>query len=540
MEYKLRAATKTTSLLHTPTKNINSVDTVLHLVATTFFQCGQYKCETNGVPVTALVGSTTPLVEKLAPEDEEMGYNPFEHRKLSHPTSDMDTLIHLLKGSLGSGILAMPLAFYNSGLLFGVLATFVIGFICTYCVHVLVKCAHILCRRTQVPSLGFAEIAEAAFLAGPPAVQRLSGVASATINWFLGIDLLGCCCVYIVFVAKNLKQLYLDQEGGLGTYMVFVVIHTYGEVTDQQNVSGDNSLTESYMAVVDFYTDDHWDLRIYMVLMMPVLIAINMVRNLKYLAPLSMIANLLIATGLAITFYYIFSDMPALETRPNFSTWHQLPLFFGTAIFALEGIGVVMPLENNMKTPTHFVGCPGVLNIGMFVVVTLYTSVGFFGYLKYGDETKGSITLNLPTEEVLAQSVKVMIAVAIFFTYALQFYVPMEIIWKAVNHRFGAHKLTAEYIIRIVLVIATVGIAAAIPNLGPFISLVGAVCLSTLGIMFPAIIELVTFWEDPGLGRFNWVLWKNLAIILFGVLGFVTGTYSSIDEIVREFGTNIE
>jgi Transmembrane amino acid transporter protein len=41
-----------------------------------------------------------------------------------------------------------------------------------------------------------------------------------------------------------------------------------------------------------------------------------------------------------------------------------------------------------------------------------------------------------------------------------------------------------------------VGIAAAIPNLGPFISLVGAVCLSTLGLMFPAIIEVVTFWEQ--------------------------------------------
>nr|CAD7457076.1 unnamed protein product [Timema tahoe] len=476
MTYKFRATTKTSSSFQTPTQTINSVDTVLHLVATTFFQCGQYKCETNGVPVTALVGSTTPLVEKLAPEDEEMGYNPFEHRKLSHPTSDMDTLIHLLKGSLGSGILAMPLAFYNSGLLFGVLATFVIGFICTYCVHVLVKCAHILCRRTQVPSLGFAEIAEAAFLAGPPAVQRLSGVASATINWFLGIDLLGCCCVYIVFVAKNLKQ------------------------------------------VVDFYTDDHWDLRIYMVLMMPVLIAINMVRNLKYLAPLSMIANLLIATGLAITFYYIFSDMPALETRPNFSTWHQLPLFFGTAIFALEGIGVVMPLENNMKTPTHFVGCPGVLNIGMFVVVTLYTSVGFFGYLKYGDETKGSITLNLPTEEKAKQGSLPMHEVCLY-----QFLQVVAFLLNTTPHKTNR-----------------VGIAAAIPNLGPFISLVGAVCLSTLGIMFPAIIELVTFWEDPGLGRFNWVLWKNLAIILFGVLGFVTGTYSSIDEIVREFGTNIE
>jgi hypothetical protein len=29
----------------------------------------------------------------------------------------------------------------------------------------------------QVPSLGFAELAEAAFIAGPPAVQKFSGVA---------------------------------------------------------------------------------------------------------------------------------------------------------------------------------------------------------------------------------------------------------------------------------------------------------------------------------------------------------------------------
>lgn len=53
--------------------------------------------------------------------------------------SDLDTLIHLLKGSLGSGILAMPMAFKNAGLTFGVVATFAIGFICTYCVHILVS-----------------------------------------------------------------------------------------------------------------------------------------------------------------------------------------------------------------------------------------------------------------------------------------------------------------------------------------------------------------------------------------------------------------
>lgn len=125
-----------------------------------------------------------------------------------------------------------------------------------------------------------------------------------------------------------------------------------------------------------------------------------------------------------------------------------------------------------------------------------------------------------------------MIAVAIFFTYALQFYVPMEIIWKAVKNNFGSKKNMAEYGIRIALVVLTVVLAIIIPNLGGFISLVGAVCLSMLGLIFPAIIELVTFYEEPGLGRYQWRLWKNIFLIAFGLLGFVTGTYVSIQEII--------
>ncbi|XP_011502343.1 PREDICTED: proton-coupled amino acid transporter 4 isoform X2 [Ceratosolen solmsi marchali] len=362
----------------------------------------KYKCEKNEVPIMLTNGSTLPLVER--PNDEEADlYNPFEHRKLAHPTSDIDTLIHLLKGSLGSGILAMPVAFKSAGLFFGLFSTFFIGGICTYCVHILVKCAHILCRRTQTPSLGFAEVAEAAFLVGPESIQKYARLAKATINSFLVLDLIGCCCVYVVFVSENIKQ------------------------------------------VADFYMDPDWDVRIYMAMLLPFLIVFSLVRNLKYLAPFSMIANGLIAAGLGITFYYIFSDLPSVEGVRKISSLKEMPLFFGIAIFALEGIGVVMPLENNMKTPTHFIGCPGVLNIGMFFVITLYSIVGFFGYLKYQDGTRGSITLNLDETEVFAQAVKLMIAAAIFLTYGLQFYVPMEIIWKNIKHMFGAHKLMADW-----------------------------------------------------------------------------------------------
>ena len=452
-------------------------------------QC--YKSDKNEVPVQLANGSTVPLVE-IPSRDEESGeYNPFEHRKLNHPTSDMDTLIHLLKGSLGSGILAMPLAFSNAGLAFGLVATFLIGAICTYCVHILVKSAHTLCIRRRVPSLGFAEVAEAAFLSGPQYLHQWSLFAKSMINLFLVIDLLGCCCVYIVFVSKNVKQ------------------------------------------VVEVYIHDDIDLRIYMAALLPFLILMNLIRNLKYLAPLSMVANILVAAGMSITFYYIFQDLPSPYSRDMIVDATKWPMFFGTAIFALEGIGVVMSLENNMKTPTHFIGCPGILNTGMSVVVFLYASVGFFGYLKYGPDTKGSISLNLENTEILAQCVKIMIAVAIFCTYSLQFYVPMEIIWKNLKHNFGFRNSLAEYALRVGLVIGTVIIAVAIPNLGGFISLVGAVCLSTLGLIFPAIIDLVTFYEDPGLGRYNWRLWKNVFLICFGLIGFITGTYVSINEIIH-------
>jgi proton-coupled amino acid transporter len=52
---------------------------------------------------------------------------------------NIETLLHLLKGSLGTGILAMPNAFYRAGYVLGVAGTLFIGFVCTYCIHQLVS-----------------------------------------------------------------------------------------------------------------------------------------------------------------------------------------------------------------------------------------------------------------------------------------------------------------------------------------------------------------------------------------------------------------
>ncbi len=77
----------------------------------------------------------------------------------------------------------------------------------------------------------------------------------------------------------------------------------------------------------------------------------------------------------------------------------QLPLYFGTAIYAFEGIGVVLPLENKMREPKALRGWDGVLNTAMVLVSCLYIAVGFFGYLKYGEGVEASITLNLPVDQ---------------------------------------------------------------------------------------------------------------------------------------------
>ncbi|GJQ86564.1 hypothetical protein Trydic_g5539 [Trypoxylus dichotomus] len=124
------------------------------------------------------------------------------------------------------------------------------------------------------------------------------------------------------------------------------------------------------------------------------------IRELKFLVPFSFLANVFLVASFGITLYYIFSDIRMGDDLVMVGTMNTIPLFFSTAIFAMEGIGVVMPLENKMKSPQHFLGCPGVLYTAMTFVVVLYTIIGFFGYMRYGPATEGSITYNIETSDM--------------------------------------------------------------------------------------------------------------------------------------------
>ena len=75
-------------------------------------------------------------------------------------------------------------------------------------------------------------------------------------------------------------------------------------------------------------------------------------------------------------------------------------------------------------------------------------------------------------------------------------------------------------------------LAITVPDIGLIISLLGAVAGSFLSIIYPPIIDSVLFWNQD-----IWKHIKNMCIVQLGLLGFLTGTYISMNDIVQTFDT---
>ncbi|XP_075972587.1 proton-coupled amino acid transporter-like protein pathetic [Anticarsia gemmatalis] len=424
---------------------------------------------------------------------DEKPYNPFEHRTVEHPNSTIGSVVHLLKACLGTGILAMPGAFKNSGLAAGIVGTIIAGFVCTHTVAMVVRIAQDSCVKLKKPSLSFSETCGAAFTLGPKPLQQFGPKVKSIVDYSMTVTYFSVLCVYVVFIGSSLKE------------------------------------------VLDFYYPEFMSIQAYCAITLVPLVLIGQIRNLKYLVPFSAIANVFILIVFSITMYYLFVDLPPVTDRVMVASVTTWPLFMSTAIFAMEGIGVVMPIENEMRNPKRFLGCPGVLNVSMIIAITLYGIVGFFGYLQYGDEAKGSVTLNLPEGDIIAQAAKLLMAVVIFLSYALQFYVPMEMITRTRKGKESKYENFVQVAIRTGLVTVSVAIAAAFPNLELVISFVGAVFFSTLGLLIPVVIDTVHRWED-GFGFCGYHMIKNIIIGLISLIALFSGAYVSIEGMIQDFG----
>ncbi|XP_061132805.1 proton-coupled amino acid transporter 1 isoform X3 [Syngnathus typhle] len=359
-------------------------------------------------------------------------------------TSFCQTLIHLLKGNIGTGLLGLPLAVKNAGLVLGPLTLLCIGFIAVHCMRVLVDCSHHLSAKTNRQSLTYGEAVQYG-MENVSWLRRHSHWGKRIVNLFLIITQLGFCCVYFVFLSDNVKQ----------------VVEAANATTFNCQVDGGN---QTQVLVPSF------DSRLYMLCFLPAFILLVFMPNLKYLAPLSLIANLVMAASLVLIYFYSITHIKFPIDLPMVGRAKNYPLFFGTAIFAFEGIGVVLPLENKMHRPQSF---SLVLYLGMGIVTFLYISLGTIGYMCFGADIGGSITLNLPNCWTY-QAVKLLYCFGIFITFALQFYVPAEILIPSIVARVSEQwELTVNLLLRAILVVFTCALAILIPELDLVISLRG-------------------------------------------------------------------
>jgi len=73
-----------------------------------------------------------------------------------------------------------------------------------------------------------------------------------------------------------------------------------------------------------------------------------------------------------------------------------------------------------------------------------------------------------------------------------------------------------------------------VPHLELLISLIGAFAASALALMLPPTIELLTLSVEQGQLPW-WKVLKDILIIVFGLIGFTTGTLTSLQEIIKTF-----
>jgi proton-coupled amino acid transporter len=73
-----------------------------------------------------------------------------------------------------------------------------------------------------------------------------------------------------------------------------------------------------------------------------------------------------------------------------------------------------------------------------------------------------------------------------------------------------------------------------VPHLDLLISLIGAFASCALALMLPPIIELLTLSVEQGQLPW-WKVLKDILIIVFGLIGFIIGTWTSLQEIIKTF-----
>ena len=343
----------------------------------------------------------------------------------------------LLKSFVGTGVLFLPRAFLNGGMLFSNLVLLAVAGLSYACFVLLVS--------TRL-------VVEQSF--GDMGLHIYGRWMRNMINSSLVISQIGFSSAYIVFVSENLQAFIL--------------------------------------AVTNCRT--HIGIGYLILMQMVIFLPLSLYRNITNMQKLALVADAFIVLGLAYLFYYDILTIVhnhGVHDIINFnpSSW---TLFIGTAIFTFEGIGLVIPIQTGMKEPKKF---PKVLGGVMIAITLVFIAAGAVSYAAFGSKTRTVVLLNLPQDNKFVNGVQFIYSLAILLSTPLQIYPAIEITSQQLFSKTGKYNPWVKWkknFFRFFMVVFCAMIAwAGAGDLDKFVSLVGSFACIPLVFLYPVSLSKV-------------------------------------------------
>ena len=346
-------------------------------------------------------------------------------------TTPMGAALLLLKSFVGTGVLFLPKAYKNGGMLFSNVVLLTVALLSYYCFILLVN-------------------------------TRLK------INGSFG-DIGGV--VYGKFMRNLiLSSIVLSQIGFVAAYIVFTSENLQAFTLAISNCR--HSIEVKYLILMQ------------LIIFLP----LSLIRDIGKLGFTALVADFFILLGLIYLYYY---DILTLVTNHGISDIAPFnpkdwTLFIGTAIFTFEGIGLIIPIQESMKKPAKF---PGVLAIVMVVITAIFVSMGALSYAAYGSSTRTVIILNLPQDDRFVNTVQLLYAMAILLSTPLQLFPAIRIMENELFTRSGKYNPYIKWqknVFRFCLVMVCAAIAwGGAGDLDKFVSLIGSFACIPLVYIYP-------------------------------------------------------
>jgi len=337
----------------------------------------------------------------------------------------------LLKSFVGTGVLFLPRAFLNGGMLFSNFVLLAVAGLSYACFVLLVSTRLVV--EHSFGDMGF---------------HLYGDWMRNLINTSLVISQIGFSSAYIVFVSENLQAFVL----AVSNCKTFI------------------------------------DIKYMIMMQMVIFLPLSLYRNINNIQKLALVADLFILMGLVYLYYFdLFTivDQGGISDIVNFNA-KDWTLFIGTAIFTFEGIGLIIPIQTGMKDPKKF---PKVLGGVMIIITVIFLSAGALSYAAFGSKTKTVVLLNMPQDNKFVNGVQFIYSLAILLSTPLQIYPAIEITSQQLFSRTGKYNPYVKwkknfFRFFIVLVCACLAWAGA-GDLDKFVSLVGSFACIPLVFIYP-------------------------------------------------------